>query len=108
MKKDLKLLVLILKNVLDKLKNSISHIDHIESTRIKNVMKCKLFLPTDDFSQIKNVDAILICVPTPLFEKKIPDLSYILSSLNSIKKYLRKGQILVLESTTYQVLQMGS
>ena len=89
------------KKVLDKLKNSISHIDHIESSRIKNVMKCKLFLPTDNFSQIKNVDAILICVPTPLFEKKIPDLSYILSSLNSIEKYLRKGQILVLESTTY-------
>jgi len=89
------------KNVLDKLKKSISHIDHIKSLRIAKVIKNKLFLPTDDFSLIKNVDAILICVPTPLSEKKIPNLSYILSSLNYIKKYLRKGQILVLESTTY-------
>ena len=89
------------KKLIDSLKKSLSHINHIDSKRIKKAIDSNLFLPTDDFSNIRNVNAILICVPTPLSKKKEPDVSYILSALNSIKDFLTKGQILVLESTTY-------
>ncbi|TKJ41566.1 UDP-N-acetyl-D-glucosamine dehydrogenase [candidate division LCP-89 bacterium B3_LCP] len=56
---------------------------------------------TTDFSSLANYDAISICVPTPLSKTGDPDLSYILQALSEVKKYLRKGHIVVLESTTY-------
>ena len=89
------------KDVITTLNQKLSHIDHINSARVEKAVNNKFFFPSCDFSLIKNVDAILICVPTPISEKREPNLSYILSSLNSIQKYLREGQILVLESTTY-------
>ncbi len=65
-------------------------------------MKKKYLLPSYDFSLIKRVDAIIICVPTPLVSSsKEPDLSFIITTIKSIKNYLIKGQILILESTTY-------
>ncbi|OGP55426.1 MAG: UDP-N-acetyl-D-glucosamine dehydrogenase, partial [Deltaproteobacteria bacterium RBG_13_52_11b] len=56
---------------------------------------------TDNFSRLREPDCILICVPTPLTEKMEPDLQYIEKTTHSIKKNLRKGQLIVLESTTY-------
>ncbi len=70
----------------------------------ENVRKClndgKLSATTD-FSQLSECDAIIICVPTPLRKTKDPDMSYIISAGEEIKKYLRKGQLVILESTTY-------
>jgi len=59
------------------------------------------FTATTDFSEISNVDVIIICVPTPLGVHNEPDLSYIHGTLENIKPYLKENQLLVLESTTY-------
>ena len=77
-----------------------TYIKHIDANKIKAAIN-NGFKATSDFSQIKNVDALLICVPTPLGIHNEPDLSFIHSTLDSIKPYLRENQLLVLESTTY-------
>jgi len=77
-----------------------SYIKHIAAGKIKTAIKSN-FRSTTDFSEIKNVDVIIICVPTPLGIHKEPDLSYIKGTLLAIKPYLRENQLLVLESTTY-------
>jgi UDP-N-acetyl-D-glucosamine dehydrogenase len=59
------------------------------------------FTATTDFSQIANMDAIIICVPTPLNQYHEPDLSYIVNTAKSIAPHLRAGQLVVLQSTTY-------
>lgn len=59
------------------------------------------FEATDDFSRIDEVDAIIICVPTPLSEHREPDLSFVTATMDSVKPYLRAGQMLSLESTTW-------
>src|SRR5204862_2284578 len=56
---------------------------------------------TTDFADLKDCDAIIICVPTPLRKTKEPDVSYILAAAEQIQKYLRRGQLVILESTTY-------
>ena len=63
--------------------------------------KAKGFSATSDYSQISEMDAIIICVPTPLNEYHEPDLSYITDTAHSIAPHLRAGQLVVLESTTY-------
>ena len=79
-----------------------SYIGHINSETIHHALDRKYLYPSYDFSLIKKVDAIIICVPTPLLgSSKAPDLSFIISTINSIKNYLIKGQIIILESTTY-------
>ena len=60
----------------------------------------KLFA-TADFGRLSGVDAILICVPTPLTERKEPDLKYVESTARAISERLQRGQLIVLESTTY-------
>ena len=59
------------------------------------------FTPTTDFSRLSEVDCIIICVPTPLNKYREPDMSYVFNTTKTIAKYLRKGQLVVLESTTY-------
>ncbi|MBV8878430.1 MAG: nucleotide sugar dehydrogenase [Planctomycetaceae bacterium] len=61
----------------------------------------KRFTATSDFSRLKEADAIIICVPTPLYEDSRPDVSYIQKTAVTIGQHLRKGQLVVLESTTY-------
>jgi UDP-N-acetyl-D-glucosamine dehydrogenase len=63
--------------------------------------KAKGFSATSDYSQISDMDAIIICVPTPLNEYREPDLSYITGTTHSIAPHLRAGQLVILESTTY-------
>ena len=77
-----------------------SYIKHISQDRIDKAIKTGL-TTTSDFSEIDYIDVIIICVPTPLGIHNEPDLSYIKGTLNSLKKYLRKNQLLILESTTY-------
>lgn len=77
-----------------------SYIKHINAENISAIAN-NGFKATNNFSEIANMDAIIICVPTPLGDHNEPDLSYIHKTLNAIKPYLRENQLLVLESTTY-------
>ena len=80
-----------------------SYIKHIPATEIKKFVRSGTFTASEDFSQIakQKVDAILICVPTPLKKGRLPDLSYVLKTGESIARHLQRGQVVVLESTTY-------
>lgn len=78
-----------------------SYILDIPSERIKAQIQSKRLKPTTDFKQLAKMDAIIICVPTPLRKSKDPDLSYIVSAVEKIRPNMRKGQLIVLESTTY-------
>ena len=80
------------------LKNKRSYIKHIPSANIKNL---KNFEASSDFSRLKNIDCVIVCVPTPLTEMKEPDMSFIVKTSEVIAKYLHKGQLVILESTTY-------
>lgn len=84
----------------DKLLNKQSYIKHIKESDIENMSKSG-FVPTSDFSRINEVDAIILCVPTPLNKYREPDLSFVFNTTESILPYLREGQVLSLESTTY-------
>jgi UDP-N-acetyl-D-glucosamine dehydrogenase len=85
----------------DSLKAGKSYIGHIPSERVAELVRDGRFLPTTDFSKINMVDTVSICVPTPLDDYREPDLSFIESTGHSIAPHLRKGQLVVLESTTY-------
>jgi UDP-N-acetyl-D-glucosamine dehydrogenase len=78
-----------------------SYIEHIPSATVKKMVKNGKFSATTDFKQLRKPDCILICVPTPLSKMREPDLSYVESTARSVARTLRKGQLIVLESTTY-------
>ena len=78
-----------------------SYIKHIESSTIKNIVDKGLFDATTDMSRLSEADVVIICVPTPLTGKREPDMSYVEATATDIAKYLRKGQLISLESTTY-------
>jgi UDP-N-acetyl-D-glucosamine dehydrogenase len=90
---------------IDALQAGTSYIRHIEAKHIQDAFidgsGGKKADATVDFSRIAECDAILICVPTPLTEHRDPDLSYIEATARSIGPHLQKGQLIVLESTTY-------
>lgn len=71
------------------------------SNQIIKKLKKKSFLATNDFSLIKNVDFIIMCLPTPLKKDKSPEMKYIINSFNKILPFLKKNQCISLESTTY-------
>jgi UDP-N-acetyl-D-glucosamine dehydrogenase len=81
------------------LKNE-TYIKHIESGDIAK-MQQNGFVPTTDFTRISEADAIILCVPTPLNKYREPDLSFVIDTTENILPYLRKEQVLSLESTTY-------
>jgi UDP-N-acetyl-D-glucosamine dehydrogenase len=81
------------------LKEGRSYIKHIGTESIKNALV--RFCPTTDFSKLSDMDAIIICVPTPLNKNREPDMSYVFETAKTVAKYLRKGQLISLESTTY-------
>lgn len=78
-----------------------SYIEDSTDEEISTAVRNGSLKATTDFSALASVDAISICVPTPLGKSKDPDISYIISATKEIKKYLHKGQLIVLESTTY-------
>lgn len=84
----------------DKLNAGESYIHRIEPQQIRNAQE-KGFRATSAFAEIGEVDAILICVPTPLSDHHTPDMSYITATMDAIAVHLRPGQLVVLESTTY-------
>lgn len=77
-----------------------SYIGHISAEKIRSLLDAR-FEPTTDFSRLAEMDAILICVPTPLTESREPDLSAVVGTAETIARHLRRGQLVVLESTTY-------
>lgn len=84
-----------------KLNSGKSILKTVSHDSVKGMVKAGLFKATADMSQIKKADAILICVPTPLTENREPDMQYVEGSCRTIAKYIRKGQLISLESTTY-------
>jgi UDP-N-acetyl-D-glucosamine dehydrogenase len=78
-----------------------SYIKHIDSSSILEETKAKRFSATTDFRRITEMDAVLICVPTPLNKNREPDISYILKTGEAIAPHLRQGVLVALESTTY-------
>jgi UDP-N-acetyl-D-glucosamine dehydrogenase len=76
-----------------------SYIEHIDSSRLTPY--ASRFTPTNDFSLLSEVDCIVICVPTPLNVNREPDMTYVFETTRSIAQYLKKDQLIVLESTTY-------
>ncbi|MEI6420688.1 MAG: NAD(P)-binding domain-containing protein, partial [Lentisphaerota bacterium] len=83
------------------LKKSQSYIKHIDSELLEKMNSTGRFDATNDFSKSSSCDAIIICVPTPLTHNREPDMSYIVSTAESLAPYVRKGQLFSLESTTY-------
>ncbi len=89
------------KKKVDSINKSSSYLEDIDESVFKNAVNSKRLSATDDFSVIKNVDCISICVPTPLGKTKDPDISYVLNAADNVRKFMKKGQIIILESTTY-------
>jgi UDP-N-acetyl-D-glucosamine dehydrogenase len=85
----------------DSLSKGESYIRHIPSEGIAKMMQSGKFEATTDFSKAADCDCLLICVPTPLNNNREPDMSYIVKTAQSIAPFLRKDQLIVLESTTY-------
>jgi len=77
-----------------------SHIQDIPNEHLSRFLK-KSYFPTSNPEKLRECDFIIICVPTPLYEDKIPDLSYVKSAAGTVKTILHKGQYVILESTTY-------
>ena len=84
---------------IEKLKRGESYIKSISKELLKKISRS--FEATGDFKRLKEADAIIICVPTPLHEDSRPDLSFIEATARTISQNLREGQLVVLESTTY-------
>jgi len=84
-----------------KLNSGQSYIRHIDAAKIQDLVAGKAFEATSDFSRLAEADCVIICVPTPLTDKKDPDMRYIESTGAALLKTLRKGQLISLESTTY-------
>src|SRR5918995_2087147 len=78
-----------------------SYIGDVPSQKLKEVVDAGRLRATTDFDHLRECDAIIICVPTPLRKTKEPDVSYILAAAEEIKQRLRRGQLIILESTTY-------
>lgn len=101
----------------DALNQGRSYIKHISPETVAENVTSGAFSASTDFSRIQEVSAIIICVPTPLNKNREPDISYILDTGKAIARHLRKGMLVVLESTTYpgttdedlrEVLEIGS
>jgi UDP-N-acetyl-D-glucosamine dehydrogenase len=101
----------------DLLNQGKSYIKHLPDEIVAEVVRSGAFSASSDFSRIREVEAVIICVPTPLNKNREPDISYILETGRGIARFLRKGMLVALESTSYpgttdedlrEVLQIGS
>jgi UDP-N-acetyl-D-glucosamine dehydrogenase len=85
----------------DSLKKGISYIPDVKTASVEKIVESGHFTATTDFSVLKDMDAVSICVPTPLRKTGDPDMSFIMSATEELAKYMHKGMVVVLESTTY-------
>jgi UDP-N-acetyl-D-glucosamine dehydrogenase len=83
------------------LNKGISYIPDVKTEAVEKLVKSGYLTATTDFSALKEMDAVSICVPTPLRKTGDPDMSFILSATDELAKYMHKGMVIVLESTTY-------
>lgn len=91
----------VIREKVDMINKGVSYIGDIKQEILTDVVKKGKLSATTDFAALKKADVISICVPTPLRKTKDPDISYILSAVEMIACYLQKGQLIILESTTY-------
>ncbi|MEH6962218.1 nucleotide sugar dehydrogenase [Priestia megaterium] len=89
------------KNKIQDLREKKSYIIDVSEEKLSNVIESGNFIPTSDYSVIQDLDAISICVPTPLTKSQEPDMSYIMSTVSNIKNNMHEGLLITLESTTY-------
>ncbi len=85
----------------DSLKNGVSYIPDVKTGIVDKLVKSGHLTATTDFSVLKQMDAVSICVPTPLRQTGDPDMSFIISAADELSKYMHKGMVVVLQSTTY-------
>jgi UDP-N-acetyl-D-glucosamine dehydrogenase len=85
----------------DMLNQGQSYIEHISADNIAKKLKSGLFSATGEFSRLTECDAVIIAVPTPLTDKKEPELKYVVQTAQTVAQHLRAGQVVSLESTTY-------
>jgi UDP-N-acetyl-D-glucosamine dehydrogenase len=88
-------------NKVEALSKGKSFIKHIPDEKIQTLNEVGNFNASSDFSLVENLDCVLICVPTPLNKNREPDMSYIIYTSQQISHYIKKGQLIILESTTY-------
>ena len=87
--------------VVDALNAGRSHIKDVPASAVAEAVRSGKFVATTDLARLREPDAISICVPTPLSKTKDPDVSYVLAATDAVKRALRRGQVVILESTTY-------
>ena len=85
----------------DSLAKGISYIPDVKTSAVEKLVKSGHLTATTDFSVLQEMDAVSICVPTPLRKTGDPDMSFIMSATEELAKYMHKGMVVVLESTTY-------
>src|SRR5215207_2339440 len=85
----------------DCLHQGVSYIPDVKTETVEKLVKSGHLTATTDFSVLKEMDAVSICVPTPLRQTGDPDMSFIISATEELAKYMHKGMVVVLESTTY-------
>ena len=85
----------------DSLTSGVSYIPDVKSETVEKLVKSGHLSATTDFSTLKEMDAVSICVPTPLRQTGDPDMSFIISAADELSKYMHKGMVVVLQSTTY-------
>ena len=90
----------VLESVVDLVRSGKSHVGDVMPEAVSSMVEVGRLDATTDFGRLSEVDAIIICVPTPLGKTGDPDVSYIMRALEAIRKNLRPGQLIVLESTT--------
>ena len=86
---------------IERLQRGESYIQHIGAERVAQAARSGRYTPTSDFDQLRECDAIIICVPTPLGRHREPDVSFIHRTSEAISQRLQRGQLVILESTTY-------
>jgi UDP-N-acetyl-D-glucosamine dehydrogenase len=85
----------------ESLKKGVSYIPDVKTEAVAKLVQSGLFTATTDFAVLKGMDAVSICVPTPLRQTGDPDMSFIISATEELAKYMHKSMVIVLESTTY-------
>jgi len=78
-----------------------TYIKHLDAGRLRSMLEARRFQASSDFARLSEVDVLLICVPTPLTPQREPDMSYVVGTARQVRDRLRRGQLVILESTTY-------
>ena len=86
---------------INSIKNKKNYINDVDDNILKKAVIDKKLIATSDFSIVKELDSISICVPTPLNKQKDPDISFIISVMDKITNYIHEDMVIILESTTY-------